>query len=121
MNIFVSGGLGYVGTELITRLLSDGHKVTTLDSGWFGTYLSEHSNLSILIGDIREIPYSLKDFDIVIHLANIANDPGVELNPTLSWEVNVLATHQLMQKSLASGVRAFHLCEFWKCLWCKRA
>jgi len=107
MNIFVSGGLGYVGTELITRLLSDGHKVTTLDSGWFGTYLSGHSNLSILIGDIREIPYSLKDFDIVIHLANIANDPGVELNPTLSWEVNVLATHQLMQKSLASGVRAF--------------
>ena len=30
--------------------------------------------------------------DIVIHLANIANDPGVELHPQISWEVNVLGT-----------------------------
>ena len=33
----------------------------------------------------------LDGVDAIIHLANIANDPAVELNPTLSWEVNVLA------------------------------
>ena len=36
--------------------------------------------------------YNLKEFDKIVHLANIANDPGVELNPSLSWEINVLAS-----------------------------
>ena len=39
----------------------------------------------------------------IIHLANIANDPAVEMNPTLSWEVNVLATQQLLEKSIRSN------------------
>ncbi len=43
----------------------------------------------------------------MIHLANIANDPSVELNPTLSWEVNVLATQKLAESSLCSGVKQF--------------
>ena len=34
-----------------------------------------------------EIPEGV---DVIIHLANIANDPTVELDPTLSWDVNVL-------------------------------
>ena len=39
----------------------------------------------------------------VIHLANIANDPAVDLNPELSWEVNVLATQQLIDAGLRYG------------------
>ena len=39
-----------------------------------------------------------KRFGQLKYLANIANDPGVELNPSLSWEVNVLASHQIMEK-----------------------
>ena len=42
--------------------------------------------------DIRNLDQDDFDqVDTVIHLANVANDPAVELNPTLSWEVNVLA------------------------------
>ena len=40
-------------------------------------------------------------------MANIANDPAVELNPTLSWEVNVLAGQQLIDKAVKSGVSQF--------------
>ena len=42
----------------------------------------------------------------IIHLANIAND-RVELNPTLSWEVNVLAGQQLIDKASRSGIKHF--------------
>jgi nucleoside-diphosphate-sugar epimerase len=42
-----------------------------------------------------------------LHLANIANDPGVELNPTLSWEVNVLAAQQLADRAVRHGVKQF--------------
>ena len=49
----------------------------------------------------------MQGIDKVIHLANIANDPAVELNPTLSWEVNVLAGQQLIDKAVRNGVGHF--------------
>ena len=87
---------------------SDGHTVTSIDTQWFGNLLPEHKNLINLQMDVRDtdkIP--MKDVDAVIHLANIANDPAVELNPTLSWEVNVLAGQQLADQAMRSGVKQF--------------
>ena len=37
-------------------------------------------------------------------MANIANDPGVELNQTYSWEVNALASQFIAEKALKDGV-----------------
>ena len=57
-------------------------------------------------GDIRDIEHiPLDGVDAIIHLANIANDPAVELNPTLSWEVNVLASQQLADRAVREGVK----------------
>ena len=108
MNILVTGGCGYVGTLLTEQLIQDGHSVTVVDIQWFGNFHKKHPKLNILKMDIREtslIP--LDGVDVVIHLANIANDPSVELNPTLSWEVNVLATQQLADYSVRAGVKQF--------------
>ena len=44
---------------------------------------------------------------IIIHLANIANDPTVAINPELSWNVNVLGTHSLIDKASRAGVEHF--------------
>ena len=57
-------------------------------------------NLKLDIRNTDSIP--LENIDTVIHLANIANDPAVELNPTLSWEVNVLAGQQLADRAVRS-------------------
>src|SRR5262249_57961012 len=48
---------------------------------------------------------NLSRYDTVFHLANIANDPSVELNPYASWEVNVLATMRLVDRAARHGVR----------------
>jgi nucleoside-diphosphate-sugar epimerase len=106
MNVLITGGCGYTGSVLTNQLVDDGHKVTVIDTQWFGNYLTENKNLEIIKADMREtekIP--LKNIETIIHLANIANDPGVELNPTLSWEVNVLATHQLADKANRANVK----------------
>ena len=106
MNLLVTGGCGYKGTVLIPLLLADGHSVTSIDTQWFGNALPEHPQLTNLKLDVREtdqIP--LDGIDAVIHLANIANDPAVELNPTLSWEVNVLAGQQLADRAVRAGVK----------------
>ena len=108
MKIFVTGGNGYKGSILIPKLLDLGYKVTSLDSNWFGNYLENHENLNTIHGDIRNIEgISLKGFDVVIHLANVANDPAVELNPSMSWEINVLAGQQLIEKAKTSNVKQF--------------
>jgi len=47
----------------------------------------------------------LAGYDTIFHLANIANDPSVELNPYASWEVNVLATMRLVDRAARQGVK----------------
>tara|TARA_R110001592_G_scaffold175466_1_gene414585 strand:+ start:5110 stop:6054 length:945 start_codon:yes stop_codon:yes gene_type:complete len=106
MNILVTGGCGYIGSVLTPQLLNDGHKVTVVDTQWFGNFLTPHPQLTVLKEDVRNIDaVPLDGIDAIVHLANIANDPGVELNPTLSWEVNVLGTQQLADRAVRAGVK----------------
>jgi|TARA_B110000027_G_scaffold68194_1_gene72905 nucleoside-diphosphate-sugar epimerase len=105
MKIFITGGCGYVGTVLTNSLLDDGHNITVLDTQWFGNFLSPNKNLKLIKGNIQNLEnIDFKGFNTIIHLANIANDPGVELNQVLSWEVNVLSSQQLVEKAIHDGV-----------------
>lgn len=98
-NIMVTGGGGYVGSVLVPKLLRDGYNVVVVDNFWFGNYLKPDDNMTTLLKDVRDLERrDLQGIDRCIHLANIANDPAVDLDQTLSWEINVLATQQLIDK-----------------------
>ena len=102
--ILITGGCGYVGSELVKSLLKEDHKIIVYDIQWFGNFLQDHPNLKIINGDLRDLSaLDLNGVKSIIHLANIANDPAVEMNPTLSWEVNVLGTQQLLEKAIRSS------------------
>jgi len=104
MNLLVTGGCGYVGTMLVESLLKKGHKIRVIDTQWFGNYLKPSSNLEILKMDVRDVKIDhVQGINRIVHLANIANDPAVELDQTLSWEVNVLATQQLIETAVEYG------------------
>ena len=108
MQLLITGGCGYVGSVLVPHLLAQDHRVRVIDTQWFGNHLPTHPRLTSVKGDIRDI--SATDFigvDAIIHLANIANDPSVDLNPMLSWEVNVLASQQLATLAVRAGVSQF--------------
>ncbi|MBU1109673.1 MAG: SDR family oxidoreductase [Candidatus Riflebacteria bacterium] len=108
MNILLTGGCGFIGSVLSQRLLSEGHNLVVVDCMWFGNFLQPHKNLKIVQEDVRNIENIPMDgIDIVLHLANVANDPCSDLNPKLSWEVNALATMQLVEKAIASKVKQF--------------
>jgi nucleoside-diphosphate-sugar epimerase len=103
--LLVTGGCGYVGSRLTQALLARGHAVTVLDTMWFGNFLPPHPRLTLLTHDMRQIDgIDLSPFDAIFHLANIANDPAVELNPYASWDVNVLATMRLADRAARQGV-----------------
>jgi nucleoside-diphosphate-sugar epimerase len=109
VSILVTGGCGYVGTKLTQALLArTDEDVTVLDALWFGNHLAAHPRLTILEMDVRRIDHvNLATYDTVFHLANIANDPSVDLNPYVSWEVNVLATMRLIDRAARDGVEQF--------------
>jgi nucleoside-diphosphate-sugar epimerase len=108
MNIIVLGGCGYIGSVLVNKLLKQKHKILVIDTQWFGNYLKPHKKLRIIKSDIRNLDkISFKGYETIIHLANIANDPSSELNPNLSWEVNVLATHEIITKAIREGIKKF--------------
>jgi nucleoside-diphosphate-sugar epimerase len=108
MHILLTGGCGYIGTILTSKLLRSGYNVTVVDIMWFGNYLPNHDRLKVIHEDIRnadKIP--MEGIDAIIHLANIANDPCGELNAKLSWEINVLATMGLVEQAIKNNVKQF--------------
>lgn len=107
-NILITGGTGYVGTLLTQTLLAAGHKISVVDTMWFGNYLEKHENLTLIKTDILDIDsIPMDNIDTVLHLANIANDPTGDLNSKLTWEVNVLASKLLIEKAIKNKVKQF--------------
>ena len=109
MNILITGGCGYVGTKLTQAVLErTPHHVNVLDTMWFGNHLTPHPRLTLQPMDVRKVDdLDLSSYDTIFHLANIANDPSVELNPYSSWEVNVLAGMRLVDRAARQGVKQF--------------
>ena len=109
MNILILGGGGYVGTPLTAKLLENKkNKITVVDTFWFGNFLKKNKRLKIIKKDIREADIKwFRGVDCIIHLANIANDPAVDLNPNLSWDVNVITSIKIMKYAIKNKVKKF--------------
>jgi nucleoside-diphosphate-sugar epimerase len=109
VNVLITGGCGYVGTKLTQAMLErTPHEIAVVDVMWFGNRLTPHPRLTVHSADVRTMDaYDLSGFDTIVHLANIANDPSVELNPYASWEVNVLAGMRLVDRAARQGVQQF--------------
>ena len=106
MNFLITGGCGYIGTLLTKHLLSKKNKVTIIDNFWFGNFHKKNKLLKIIKKDIRNFEdINIKGVDVIIHLANIANDPTVELTPTLSWEVTVLASKLIARHAIKNNIK----------------
>jgi len=108
MKVFVTGACGYKGSVLVPKLLARGHHVVAFDIQWFGNFLPDHPNLTIVQGDVRDpAQIDLDGVDAVIHLSSVANDPCGDLDPKLTWEISCLATMQLADRCKRKGIRRF--------------
>lgn len=109
-NILIIGGAGYVGTVLTENLLEKGYFVTVYDLLIYGNNISDHKNLKVIKGDIRDLDYLkkiVKGFDALIHLACISNDPSFDLDPELGKSINYDPFEKLVKLAKDSGIKRF--------------
>jgi nucleoside-diphosphate-sugar epimerase len=104
--ILIAGGAGYIGTLLTKELYDRNYNVEVVDLLWFGNYLPKgvkvHKKSCL---DLCE--QDLKDFDIVIFMAGISNDPMANYNPAMNFIENSAAPSYLAFISKKAGIKRF--------------
>jgi nucleoside-diphosphate-sugar epimerase len=111
--VMVTGGAGYVGSNLVPKLLAAGYEVVVLDLYIYGdifTDLTSNPRLTEIKGDLREsadVQRALTGCDAVIHLACISNDPSFDLNPDLGRSINFDCFRPLVKASKDAGIKRF--------------
>ena len=95
--ILVTGGAGFVGSNLIKLLLEKGHKVTSLDNYDSGTTDNHHKGADYITGDIDLINTMDKDVDIIYHMAALSRIQPSFNNPGETYRVNALGTQKVCE------------------------
>lgn len=106
MKLLVAGGAGYIGSRLIPVLLEHGYEVDVVDMLWFGNHLPEDVN--VFQRDLFKCqPDDLKDYDQVIFLAGLSNDPMAEFDPSMNFIFNAALPSYVAFVAKKAGVRRF--------------
>ena len=97
MRVLVTGGAGFVGTNLIKRLLQGRHTVVSVDNYNTGLRDNHQAGCTYIEQDIRNVSdYSAwGEFDIVYHLAAIARIQPSFINPEDYFTTNANATMKI--------------------------
>ena len=106
MNILVTGGTGFVGSNLIKKLLNQNHNVVSIDNYSTGLKSNEFPKCKYINFDIKNINnYSADgDFDIVFHLAAIARIQPSFINPEEYFNTNANATMKLAKYCSSNNI-----------------
>jgi len=102
--------MGYVGSVLTEALVERNFEVTGCDIGYYPFNFTEQENLSInvLKKDIRNLTKTdVEGHDAILHLAALSNDPLGDLYPSLTNEINYLATLKLAKLAKEAKVERF--------------
>jgi UDP-glucose 4-epimerase len=113
MRAFVTGGAGFVGSNLVDRLLAEGHEVTAYDNLSTGRreFLAEalaHPRFRLVEADtldLSRLAGSVSGHEVVFHLAANADVRFGTEHPRKDLEQNTLATFNVLEAMRDAGVR----------------
>jgi len=110
-NILITGGAGFIGSNLTQRLLHDGLHVTVFDdfsTGFLSNLPKNNPNLSIIEGSILDKEYLIKavnNHDTVVHLAANADVRGGLTNTQIDFNQNTLGTYNVLEACRINNVK----------------
>ena len=115
MKFLVTGGAGFIGSNIVERLLKDGHSVRVLDNFSSG----KEENLSftkgtpafeLIRGDIRDkstCDKACKDIDYVLHQAALRSVPKSMKDPQSYIDVNISGILNMLETAARNKIKRF--------------
>ena len=107
-NILITGGVGFIGSNLAERLINDGHNVISIDDYSFGKKDNEIDNVKYINDDIEKITLIEDKIDICYHLAAKARVQQSFEDPVDYFRVNVKGTMQVMEWAKNRNVKVVY-------------
>ncbi len=108
--VLVTGGAGFIGSNLVKKLISDKNEVVVIDdlSSGFISNISSIDGVKYINGDIRnrkQVNNAIKGVEVVFHLAaSVGNKRSIDF-PLIDSQINVLGTLNILEECVKEGVR----------------
>jgi UDP-glucose 4-epimerase len=109
MKILVTGGVGFIGSNLIKHLVSDGHIVHSLDNYSTGSLSNEVAGCKYFNCELVDIGTSMdRDFDVIFHIAALARIQPSFLRPSDTFRSNVVGTEAVLEFARMIGAKVIY-------------
>lgn len=110
MRVLVTGDQGYIGSVLVPLLAAAGHQPIGLDTGFFRdcTFGGVPHATATRRRDLRDLTAEdVAGCEAVVHLAALSNDPLGDLDPGLTFAINLEGSLRLARLAKAAGIERF--------------
>ena len=112
MNCLVTGGAGFIGSNLVDKLIELGHKVICIDNESAECHEQfywnpQANNYKYDICDYEKIAHLFNGIDYVFHVASDARIQPAILNPRKSIESNAVGTANVIELARINKVKRF--------------
>ena len=100
MKCIVTGGAGFVGTNLVKRLLKDGHKVVSLDNYSTGKKENEQKGcqyFDVDLSEIKDYTFFMDNVDVIFHIGALARIQPSLTDPAPHIENNFISTLNILE------------------------
>jgi nucleoside-diphosphate-sugar epimerase len=104
MHVLITGGAGYVGSQVTAHLLDEGLRVTVYDRMLYGAEsllaFRHNERFHVIRADVRDrgaLKTALAGIDVVIHLAAIVGEDACNVDRSAAWSANVDGTKAVME------------------------
>ena len=107
-HVLVTGGAGFLGSEVVTQLSELGARVTVLDNLSSGKtdYVEGLKNVILIVGDVcdqRSVEKVMDKKDFIVHMSALPFIPDSYYHPEEFFKTNVMGTINIVRHSMATG------------------
>lgn len=113
MKAFITGGAGFIGSNIADKLLEKGYDVTVYDNFSTGQRLFVEHNLKNKkyklieadVLDLAKLTHSMQGHDVVFHFQANADVRGGIKNTRIDFQQNIIATHNVLEAMKVTGIK----------------